>query len=155
MTDKEADDLIDQLEADAAGAYDTHPLAKPLREYVAGLRSNNARLRGWLSDLFEVADRHVPINQFPDSSDAARECLDDEDSGGPPCRQPYDGPIEVGERFVWEPDKPHARANVTVTEVRNRPNDERVIQTLDDEGRYHWNEESRFREACVRVQPAE
>jgi hypothetical protein len=38
MTDKEADDLIDQLEADAAGAYDSHPLAQPLREYVAELR---------------------------------------------------------------------------------------------------------------------
>jgi hypothetical protein len=59
-----------------------------------------------------------------------------------------DGPIEVGDAFVWEPDKPHAFAYVVVTAIREVEGD-RWVETVGVSGT-HWNEESRFRQACVR-----
>lgn len=62
------------------------------------------------------------------------------------------GPIEVGQRFIWEPHKPKAREYITVTRIVDIEGDERRIWTRSDsDGEECWNEESRFREACVRV----
>lgn len=71
------------------------------------------------------------------------------------------GPIEIGDRLIWEPDKPHARRAVEVTELRLNADDERWVKlrVLDDDpatphfegpGGEYWNEESRVREACIR-----
>lgn len=63
-----------------------------------------------------------------------------------------EGPIRVGDRLLWEPDLPHAFAFVRVTAVR-RAGGNGWVQTEreDPPGARHWNEESRVREACVRV----
>lgn len=73
----------------------------------------------------------------------------------------YDGKIEVGQEFIWEPDKPHARAIIKVTEIKasgpeDGPDDEIWIgsKTVGDDQTY-WNEESRFREAVIPAPRAE
>lgn len=61
----------------------------------------------------------------------------------------------VGSRWTWEPDKPHARQEITVAEVKW--NGEEWWVLCDGEGgrwRY-WNDLGRFIEACVFVAPAE
>jgi hypothetical protein len=71
----------------------------------------------------------------------------------------YPGPIEAGMEFIWEPRHAHATQRVLVTEVVPRDGDETIIFCVrcDDEGRPRepnpgpWNEEGRFREACVPV----
>lgn len=61
------------------------------------------------------------------------------------------GPIEVGQRFIWEKDNPKARINIVVTKVVEYSNDETAIHTKQVHGGDEvWNDESRFREACVR-----
>lgn len=65
-----------------------------------------------------------------------------------------DGPIEVGQEFVWEPGLPHARKHIIVTRVQLVENDETRVWSRDAEQPSEperWNDESRFREACVRV----
>lgn len=64
----------------------------------------------------------------------------------------FAGPIAVGDSFIWEPHKPHARARCTVTRVEDRgsPHQNRVWST-DASGLEVWNDESRFREACIRA----
>lgn len=87
------------------------------------------------------------------------------------CRR-YEGPIEIGEIFAWEPDIPRARELVIVCQVDEIQNDERRIWTLNLnspmrgnpdrwraamrhtaqfalDGAPVWNDESRFREAVV------
>lgn len=59
----------------------------------------------------------------------------------------YQGEIEVGMTFIWEPNKPPARQVVTVIRVTDSDHDERKIWTSEDV----WNDESRFREAVVDV----
>ena len=62
----------------------------------------------------------------------------------------YTGPIEVGMKFIWMPET-IACEYVTVTKVVDIEWDERRIFT--EYGRMNeetWNDESRFREACVR-----
>lgn len=64
----------------------------------------------------------------------------------------YDGPIEPGMGFIWEPTLPHARALLIVTHV-----DDKMVFSLgewqgvnlhpEDE---NYNEVERFREAVVR-----
>lgn len=84
----------------------------------------------------------------------------------------YEGPIEPGEVFAWEPDIPTARQLVIVCQVDDALGDERRIWTLDlnsplrgrpdrwkaamrhtarsfIDGAPTWNDESRFREAVV------
>lgn len=60
------------------------------------------------------------------------------------------GPIKVGQKFIWEPLRPHARCEVEVVKVTpENSRHEAKIWTSDKV----WNCESRFREACVRVGP--
>lgn len=56
----------------------------------------------------------------------------------------YTGPIEVGREYIWEPTNPRACEHIKVLEIRKG-----WIKTLARDGRRHWNEEDRFREACV------
>lgn len=75
---------------------------------------------------------------------------------GDPTLPGFQGEIEVGDRFVWEMDKPHARELIRVTKIQEVDNDERRIWSVPvATGRAGdlgiWNEESRFREACVKV----
>jgi hypothetical protein len=65
-------------------------------------------------------------------------------------REKLTGEIEVGQQFIWEPETPHAKALVTVTRVQDIHGDERRIWTRDEAGNETWNDESRFREACIR-----
>jgi hypothetical protein len=73
----------------------------------------------------------------------------------PPPMRLLEGPIEVGQRFIWEPHSPRAWAHIEVTRVQEKPDDERRIwvKTLRGNGSTGetWNDESRFREACVRA----
>lgn len=62
----------------------------------------------------------------------------------------YAGPIAVGMSFIWEPNKPHARQVFTVTCIEEREHDERRIYSAEGV----WNDESRFREAVVAIEPA-
>jgi len=73
----------------------------------------------------------------------------------------YAGEIEVGDRFVWEPDKPHARELIRVSRIEERAGDERLIYSVPvATGRLGGgfladgfpNDESRFREACVKLE---
>lgn len=57
------------------------------------------------------------------------------------------GVVRVGEYYAWEPDKPHAFAVVRVVAIEGE-----WIRTEDvATGMKHWNEISRFREACWRL----
>lgn len=70
-----------------------------------------------------------------------------------PCTKLLKGPIEVGQQFIWEPDVPHARVHIVVTQVVPMENDETRIWAREvgkPMGPATWNDESRFREACVR-----
>lgn len=62
---------------------------------------------------------------------------------------PISGPLQLGERFAWEPGKPWVRDMVTVTEIAG----DRVGLSIPGypAGVIHWNDESRFREACYRL----
>lgn len=72
-------------------------------------------------------------------------------------RPPYDGPIDIGMYFIWEPDNPKAWQHVMVSRIDERPHDERaiwVVHIRTTPGLIKepvWNDESRFREACVRA----
>lgn len=71
----------------------------------------------------------------------------------------YDGPIEIGQHFIWEKDDPRAWAHLVVTRIdfedsRGVRFDERRIWTrvistrgVNAAGSYAWNEEGRCREA--------
>jgi hypothetical protein len=86
------------------------------------------------------------LGQFLDTStDVA-----DNDVAAPARR--YTGEIVVGQRFVWEPNNPKAFTFCTVTRVESRARDKWVCAKTDD-GQEHWNEEERFREACVPFWP--
>jgi hypothetical protein len=64
----------------------------------------------------------------------------------------YRGPIKNGMAFVWEPDKPHAVAQIEVIETKYIGADHLVLAKIlygPDVGRAYWNDESRFREAVV------
>ncbi|MBV8069206.1 MAG: hypothetical protein JO270_04825 [Acidobacteriaceae bacterium] len=67
--------------------------------------------------------------------------------GSDPGFPPLEGPIRVGERFVWEPYKDHARMRLRVTCLDFGLG---LIQMEDESGKTLWAEEDRFREACVR-----
>ena len=65
-------------------------------------------------------------------------------------RRWLEGPIYVGDEFILEPDKPHAREHVRVSRVfwNGREN---TIQCTWKDGHYPYiSDEARFREACVR-----
>lgn len=68
------------------------------------------------------------------------------------------GNLEYGDRLVWEPFKPHARAEVTVVPISEYvwPYDgrrcvENMVALKDANGRVYLNDESRVREACIRA----
>jgi hypothetical protein len=79
---------------------------------------------------------------------------------------PYLGEIKVGQEFEWEPygssGWPHAYAHIRVTKIvsygeempftepdDDKPEAEAWIETeVIGSGKKHWNELSRFREAC-------
>ena len=62
------------------------------------------------------------------------------------------GPIEVGDEFIWMPNDCSARDSITVTRVvKQKGRHEAIIWTRCPDGSENWNEESRFREACVRA----
>lgn len=63
----------------------------------------------------------------------------------------YNGPIEVGMLFLWEPFERHARCLIQVTRVDKPENDEARIFSREVNLPESWNDESRFREAVVRV----
>lgn len=63
----------------------------------------------------------------------------------------YEGPIEVGQTFIWEPDQPHAWALVKVEEAKlDQPEPVVLARIVDgrDKGKSYFNDEDRFREAC-------
>ncbi len=61
-----------------------------------------------------------------------------------------EGPITVGDHFIWEPTQPHAYERIVVTELYHNPDTGTLwIKAQGARGAY-WNEEPRFREACVR-----
>lgn len=74
-------------------------------------------------------------------------------------KPPWDGPIEVGDHFIWEPDKPAVWCHVVV--VRVYCEDDRCViwarvihgDLRNPPGSESWNDESRFREACWPCDP--
>jgi hypothetical protein len=60
------------------------------------------------------------------------------------------GEIKVGERFIWEP-RSSAYERIIVTQVRACSDGETVIESVNERGERHWNDEARFREACIRA----
>jgi hypothetical protein len=77
----------------------------------------------------------------------------------PPPRPLLQGEINVGDVFIWEPNIPQAWARIRVVAVQHVPGDDTRISTETLEctrgrtGGIVWNDESRFREACVREVP--
>lgn len=67
----------------------------------------------------------------------------------------YEGPINVGDVFVWEPTNPDAMATVRVIRVNlvegDQGNTKIITERFPGGGEEHWNFEDRFREACVKV----
>jgi len=80
-------------------------------------------------------------------------------AGPAPGGRPYRGPIDIGMRFIWEPDLPHARQEIMVIGVMtdadpfNRKIQARALSPNlfpgQGIGNQVWNDEGRFREACV------
>lgn len=68
--------------------------------------------------------------------------------------QHYDGPIEAGMEFWWMP-RTRAQQRVTVTKVTNEPNGDVLVWSTDARGEVVWNDESRWREACERIEKDE
>lgn len=72
----------------------------------------------------------------------------------------YEGPIEVGMTFLWEPMKPHATVHIKVASVVDN-GEEKWIETRSwvardkvsggYDGDPGWNDEGRFREAVIPV----
>lgn len=67
------------------------------------------------------------------------------------------GELLVGDRLIWEPNIPGAFAHVTIDEIRDEGDGDRLIFLVDtfpaprSEGKKRYpNSESRVREACVR-----
>ena len=60
----------------------------------------------------------------------------------------------VGETWMWEPLKPHARKLVTVTDVK-WDQGEVWIQAQGEDGTKDWNTLSRWVEAAVMVYPSD
>lgn len=58
---------------------------------------------------------------------------------------PYDGPINKGDRFVWEPSRPEFRSELVVTQVTAHM----VRSRRATGGRSFWNPISLFRDSCV------
>lgn len=70
----------------------------------------------------------------------------------------YTGPIEVGMRFIWEPTNPGARERIEVVKILDptADGDEAMIfakplGTMRKDHPGYPNDESRFREAVVRM----
>lgn len=67
-----------------------------------------------------------------------------------------EGPILVGEEFIWEPALPNVRERVRVTRTKDlgsiHQNRIWTVSLDKPETGEVWNDESRFREACVRVE---
>ncbi|MGI4788603.1 MAG: hypothetical protein ACRYFS_07110 [Janthinobacterium lividum] len=62
------------------------------------------------------------------------------------------GEIKVGDKFIWQPRNAQARQRIEVTTVRSAAETKELwIETATPQRKKYWNEESRFREACVRV----
>lgn len=53
--------------------------------------------------------------------------------------------IQVGDKLIWEPGKPHTEEVIEVTQIEGD-----WVETSGKTGA-HWNEMSRVREACVRA----
>lgn len=138
-----------------------------------------ARLEAWLSERDgKAADaekkriiRFPLMPQIPEAYLNRRGVVYLKQDDGDLHRQ-YEGPIEVGMIFAWEPDVPTARQLAVVCEITTPADDEIRIWTmgLDSpmreqperwkaamrhvsshlfEGAPTWNDESRFREAVV------
>lgn len=60
------------------------------------------------------------------------------------------GPILVGQRFIWEPSDSHAWASIRVTRIAKDKIESEVLAG-NGAGTKCWNDEDRFREACVRA----
>lgn len=60
------------------------------------------------------------------------------------------GPIQIGDKLIWEPNLSHAREEVVVTAIHKNAKGEMTIETSGPRGR-QWNDESRMREACARA----
>ena len=59
------------------------------------------------------------------------------------------GEIRIGDKFIWEPTILHACCHITVFEVVCN-GEEWWIRSTSEQGGLRWNDEARFREACVR-----
>ena len=87
--------------------------------------------------------------------------IDESWAVGVPLLEPwYNDKIEVGMQFVWEPLKPFSAEHIKVTRILEREHDETMIytKTLEYSPSFRgslptilepYNEESRFREACL------
>ena len=65
-----------------------------------------------------------------------------------------EGQIEIGQKFIWEPSLPHAYCRLIVTDITQDRWGDGIIWSRDldkPDTKPNWNDESRFREACVRV----
>ena len=65
-----------------------------------------------------------------------------------------EGQIEIGQKFIWEPNLPHAYCRLIVTDITQDRWGDGIIWSRDldkKNSKPTWNNESRFREACVRV----
>ena len=62
----------------------------------------------------------------------------------------FDGPIEVGQKFIWEPGKDDVTEIITVVTVKAPNRDGDIwIETVNTFGVHALNSEDRFREAVV------
>lgn len=76
--------------------------------------------------------------------------------GRKPRTRPYAGKIDVGDLYTWEPDLPHALAEIVVVRIEERQGNEPIIWSRSHLRPMHlyfnrtcWNDESRFREAVI------
>lgn len=61
------------------------------------------------------------------------------------------GEIKIGDRFIWEPFKPHARCEIEVTGITF--NGDEYWIACKGGGSVCYNPDDRFREACHRIEP--
>ena len=104
----------------------------------------------WLQAKASNQAGNLKMDDFQDALKKMGYHAGEDGDGFPRLGHWYPGDIELGQRYIWEPTRPHATELVEVVGIRTPIDDERRIETITVRDRHVvWNEEYRFREACI------
>jgi hypothetical protein len=129
----------------------SHPFDELLEqkaiEAVASMTLGEPRLALTIQEVVSLSSA-LSAKRHGDALERIATALEKEAISGEERR--YEGPIGLGVRFVWEPDKDHLRETVEVVETgpHFRGDPSVKVRPISAKGCDYWVEEERFREAC-------